>query len=173
MYFEPPCFNYERCMCHARNGLVERALLSVEQTPLQTRAGDARGHHPLGFCSCTCLRVCVRVIICVWMDFELVRRGLGGGRGLTCSRVAHQIYCVYIAVTAKSRAKMIQNTATICFITCKILTLKYKYLVLFIKRLWAGSAYSKSLQKSTLREIHYFFNSVPELGSNNVPCWYW
>lgn len=78
---------------------------------------------------------------------------------------AHQIYCVYIAVTAKSHAKMIQNTATIyCFIACKILTLKYKYLVLFIKRLWAGSAYSKSLQKSTLREIHYFFNSITEFG---------
>lgn len=87
------------------------------------------------------------------------------GRGLTCSYFAHQIYCVYIAVTAKSHAKTIQNTANIyCFIACKILTLKYKYLVLFMKRLRAGSAYSKSLQKSTLREIHYFFNSIPEFG---------
>lgn len=54
---------------------------------------------------------------------------------------------------------------------------KYKYLVLFMKRLRAGSAYTKSLRKSTLREIHYFFNSIPEFGGviavTNVPCWYW
>lgn len=135
---------------------------------LETRAAII---HLASVAARVCACVCVWLFACEWIS-SLLEEGWGG-RGLTCSRVAHQIYCVYIAVTAKSRAKMIQNTATICFITCKILTLKYKYLVLFIKRLWAGSAYSKSLQKSTLREIHYFFNSVPELGSNNVPCWYW
>lgn len=85
------------------------------------------------------------------------------GRGSTCSHFAHQIYCVYIAVTAKSHAKMIQNTATICSIACKILTLKYKYLVLFIKRLWAGSAYSKSLRK-VLWEKYTTFSTAYEFG---------
>lgn len=67
---------------------------------------------------------------------------------------------------------MIQSTATIyCFIACKILTLKYKYLVLFIKRLWAGSAYSKSLQKNTL--LFQQHTRVGGYSSNNVPCWYW
>lgn len=95
--------------------------LSVERTSLQTRAGDVHGHHPSASAAER-----VRVRVCIGAGLE-GRGGGGRGKGLeTLSFFAHNKYTVYIAVIAKSHAKMIQNTATIyCFIVCKILTLKY------------------------------------------------
>lgn len=160
MYFEPPRFNYERCMGRARKPFILKCVsvcwadMASDESRRRARPSPTWLPH---------LHVFVWWFACEW-----IMSSLEEGRGPTCSHFAHQIYCVYIAVTAKSHAKMIQNTATICFIACKILTLKSKYLVLFIKRLWAGSAYRKSAQKSTLREIHYFFNSIAEFGVQAV-----
>lgn len=107
--------------------------LSVELTSPQTRAGDAHGCHPLASAA-ECVCVSVSVSVCV---FVCVKEGITRGQGLEvlsfCPLI--NILCLHSCNCQISR-KMTQNTATIyCFIACKILKLKYKYLVLFIKRL--------------------------------------